>query len=68
MTANRENAHICPLCGGDNQCGNVRGAAQCWCSSETFPEGIFQLVPPDQLRKACICNCCLVAYKKGEEA
>lgn len=56
----------CPICGNDNRCGNIAGKAHgaCWCSKAFFPEEIFALVPPDQRRKACICQSCLEKFKK----
>ncbi|MBW7474752.1 cysteine-rich CWC family protein [Paenibacillus oenotherae] len=61
-----DTAGKCPICGGDNSCGNIAGKVQgaCWCSKEYFPEGIFSTVPVDQLGKACICRSCLNKFKE----
>ncbi|WP_379968169.1 cysteine-rich CWC family protein [Ectobacillus sp. sgz5001026] len=59
-------AAICPICGKGNSCGNVQGKAHgsCWCSNESFPEDIFKLVPEEKIRKSCICQECLSAFKR----
>ncbi|XEC94196.1 cysteine-rich CWC family protein [Paenibacillus tarimensis] len=54
-----KSAKHCPICKKDNQCGNIAGHPTCWCSKARFPEAIFELVPPDQRGKACICKDCL---------
>lgn len=36
----------------------------CWCNKEEFPQGIFELVPPESRRKHCICKNCLDKYKE----
>lgn len=56
-------AKKCPICNQDNQCGNELNKSTCWCASESFPEGIFSLVPEEKLRQACICKDCLEEYK-----
>nr|WP_230414655.1 cysteine-rich CWC family protein [Paenibacillus allorhizosphaerae] len=55
----------CPLCGRDNDCGNVAGKPHgtCWCSKQNFPKSIFELVKPEQLGKSCICKTCLERFK-----
>ncbi|MGO4889208.1 cysteine-rich CWC family protein [Anaerobacillus sp. MEB173] len=57
------NPKKCPLCNKDNDCGNERGEATCWCSTAFFPEGIFKLVPEKKRNKACICKECLEKYQ-----
>lgn len=54
----------CPICNQENNCGNEHDKDTCWCSLESFPEGIFALVPEEKLRKACICKSCLEDYKR----
>jgi len=58
----------CPLCGGDNRCGNLAGKPSCWCSTELFPQEIFAQVPPELLRKACICPNCLTRFKEQQQS
>ncbi|WP_416826329.1 cysteine-rich CWC family protein [Ectobacillus polymachus] len=62
-------ANCCPLCGKDNNCGNISGKPHgtCWCNDESFPKEIFEMVPPEQLRKACICKECLTKFKLHQE-
>lgn len=57
-------AKKCPICNKINHCGNELGEPTCWCSMESFPEGIFESVPNDKLNKACICRECLEKYKE----
>jgi len=54
-------ASICPICGKPNNCARVRdpNASDCWCSKQKFPKSIFDQIPDDQRRKACICRDCL---------
>ncbi|MCD8509703.1 MAG: cysteine-rich CWC family protein [Bacillus sp. (in: Bacteria)] len=52
----------CPLCGGDNRCDVLNA---CWCSKESFPEGLLDLVPEELKNKACICKKCLQQYKES---
>ncbi|GIN85878.1 hypothetical protein J6TS2_22640 [Heyndrickxia sporothermodurans] len=56
----------CPLCGNGNNCcySKDKSLGICWCSEEVFPNEIFDLVPPEQLRKTCICKSCLEQFKK----
>lgn len=58
------NPKKCPICGQDNQCGNELGKSICWCSAESFPQEIFELIPEEKLRKACICKDCLEKFVK----
>ncbi|MBP3963933.1 cysteine-rich CWC family protein [Paenibacillus lignilyticus] len=55
-------AKACPLCHKRNNC---EGNHSCWCSNEVFPEGIFELVPAEQLNQSCICMDCLNKFKRG---
>nr|WP_090977053.1 cysteine-rich CWC family protein [Paenibacillus sp. CF384] len=55
-------ANECPICRKRNNC---EGNHACWCSSEEFPEGIFELVPAEQLNKSCICMECLNKFKRS---
>ncbi|WP_083511908.1 MULTISPECIES: cysteine-rich CWC family protein [Alicyclobacillus] len=55
------NANKCPICGGDNNCGNVAGKPHgtCWCDRESFPKKIFDKIPSKGSEKTCICQNCL---------
>ncbi|MBY9081767.1 cysteine-rich CWC family protein [Paenibacillus sp. HN-1] len=56
----------CPICGERKVCGrHSQEGAECWCMSETFPPGIFELVPEELRGKACICRNCLKTYQAG---
>nr|WP_139070064.1 cysteine-rich CWC family protein [Bacillus sp. FJAT-27225] len=57
----------CPICGGENGC-TAGEKVPCWCALEEFPQGIFDLVPPESLRKDCICKSCLHKFKEELEA
>ena len=36
----------------------------CWCDTEgVFPNGIFELVPTESIRKNCICKKCVNKYR-----
>lgn len=61
-----ENKH-CPLCKKNNNCCNglEKSLGVCWCTLEQFPQAIFDLVPEEQIRKACICKSCLDSFKKS---
>ncbi|MFC4075837.1 cysteine-rich CWC family protein [Salinithrix halophila] len=58
-------AAFCPICGKDNDCGNLAGKPRgtCWCDKEVFPPEILERVSSEQ-RKACICQGCVKRYKK----
>ncbi|WP_342512152.1 cysteine-rich CWC family protein [Sporosarcina sp. FSL K6-1522] len=60
---------ICPLCSKSNNCCNGldKSLGVCWCNQEVFPAEIFEQVPPEQLRKACICKSCLEQYSEQLE-
>ena len=65
MTKNvRQNKH-CPICQQTNNCCNGldKSFGVCWCTTEVFPEAIFDLVPANKVRKACICKKCLDLFK-----
>ncbi|MCC6075219.1 cysteine-rich CWC family protein [Pseudomonas sp. GCM10022188] len=53
--------HICPLCGGANQCAPARAgtfAVDCWCKTASIsPEALAQ-VPEELVGKACLCPRC----------
>ncbi|KAB7705649.1 hypothetical protein F9802_14075 [Bacillus aerolatus] len=57
----------CPICSKSNNCCNSidKSLGICWCSQEFFPKEIFELVPPEQLRKTCICKDCLDRFKEA---
>ncbi len=47
----------CPLCEGANRCGQLEGAADCWCQSLRFdPQRLADL--PDSARGRCLCRSC----------
>lgn len=55
---------ICPICAKDNKC-EVTASEGCWCTRETFPQAIFELVEDEKRGKVCICKECLDKFKKG---
>lgn len=55
----------CPLCQLENNCG-VQANNQsngCWCALKEFPKEIFEVVPEEKMKKACICENCLEKFK-----
>lgn len=65
----QEVAARCPICKGDNKCGNLAGipAGECWCSKEAFPQVVFERIPSDLLGKACVCQACLHKLREQSE-
>ena len=60
---------VCPLCAGDNRCGRLQGAANCWCEAVTFDTRTLDRVPAVAVRKACICEPCAGGSRlQGETA
>lgn len=60
----------CPLCGNDNRCchsQDMKSLGTCWCTKEEFPKKIFDQVPPEYVRKLCICKDCVEAFKAKSE-
>lgn len=55
---------VCPICGGGNAC---EGSHDCWCGGETFPSGLFELVPEELRGKSCICRACVKRFKEEAE-
>ncbi|MBK8804540.1 MAG: cysteine-rich CWC family protein [Fibrobacteres bacterium] len=55
------NDRICPVCGKANGC--QAGDPDCWCNTESVPQGLRDLVPAHLAMKACICRACVVSYK-----
>ncbi|CAM3548093.1 cysteine-rich CWC family protein [Paenibacillus lupini] len=55
----------CPICKEENNCGNLARlpAGACWCSKETFPQAVFERIPPELAGKACVCQACLYKLK-----
>ncbi|HLR10041.1 MAG TPA: cysteine-rich CWC family protein [Sporosarcina sp.] len=56
----------CPICKQENKCGTHvnENPSVCWCAFEAFPKEIFELVPDEKIRKACICATCLATVKQ----
>jgi hypothetical protein len=53
--------HICPLCGGANQCAPAaagRFDVQCWCTTATVSAEAIARIPPELRDKACLCPRC----------
>ena len=59
--------NICPLCGGDNLCGQLPsgcGSETCWCAAGdvSFPDSLLKQIPASAKNKACICKACVMAH------
>jgi hypothetical protein len=61
-------AAACPLCGESNACGQLSGAAECWCMATKIPEAALEQIPADAKGVACICRACATkaAARSGE--
>lgn len=68
MTDAGRGPKYCPICGQENGCGIGEPRETCWCTHAYFPKGIFAKVPPDQLRKSCICKECLEKFVEENRA
>ncbi|WP_153730836.1 cysteine-rich CWC family protein [Sporosarcina obsidiansis] len=57
----KEVKDVCPICKGNNQCGNglPKEKRDCWCTNKEFPEEVFRQIPKEDLDKHCICPNCL---------
>jgi hypothetical protein len=56
--------HVCPLCGGPNECAVARSgdfATPCWCREVTFDAAVLARVPEAQRNRSCICKLCAAA-------
>jgi hypothetical protein len=67
MDQNRESyddRSKCPLCGEPNQCALAAdpAATQCWCDTVVFPAELLAKIPPEAVRKTCVCQKCLEEY------
>jgi 5-aminopentanamidase len=62
-------SEACPLCSGSNACGlKTDPAAKCWCFNEHFPQDLLERVPPEAVRRTCICAGCLKAFQRAAAA
>ncbi|MFS0724058.1 cysteine-rich CWC family protein [Paenibacillus sp. 1P07SE] len=59
----------CPLCGGDNRCGVLRGTAieDCWCYRTAVPRELREQVPEELAGKACICEACVARHRASRD-
>lgn len=60
-------AEICPLCGKNNQCGQLCSGDNkdaCWCASGEleFPESLLNRVSNAAKNRACICKACALKH------
>ncbi|MBB3113671.1 hypothetical protein FHS18_005784 [Paenibacillus phyllosphaerae] len=56
----------CPLCGKDSNCGYNQAdpaSTRCWCFHASFPPEIFEQIPAELRKKACICQTCLEQFR-----
>ena len=60
MTEQEQQARICPLCGGDNQCAMAAGrpADTCWCQGVTINPAALAKIPQASVNKHCLCPAC----------
>lgn len=53
--------HICPLCGGANQCAPAKAGSldvACWCTTAEISPQALALIPAELVNKACLCPRC----------
>ena len=53
--------HICPLCGGANQCAPAKAGTlevECWCTTASISPEALARVPAELVNKACLCPRC----------
>lgn len=62
----------CPLCGKANRCAmeveRATGAPQapCWCTRASFDPALFDRLPAQARRQACICADCAGGMRPDE--
>ena len=61
-----EDENICPRCGQPNGCQKDT-TERCWCFDIAEPEQLLQQIPWEKRGKACVCQECIVAYKKEHQ-
>ena len=62
--------HVCPLCGGPNDCAMARRGAldtPCWCSAITISADVLARVPAAQRNESCICRQCAQSALRPDE-
>lgn len=66
---NNTNKKICPICGGENDCGaaNTGEHDSCWCMTAKVPKKLLEKIPPQERGKACVCKNCVENFKSEEE-
>ncbi|NIB44518.1 cysteine-rich CWC family protein [Pseudomaricurvus alkylphenolicus] len=67
MNEPKAKASSCPLCGGDNECGNLAPTAgdadfYCWCMDESIDPAMLENLPPESRGKRCVCRACVLSY------
>lgn len=53
--------HLCPLCGGANQCAPAQAGqldVPCWCTKAVIHPQALKRIPAGLLNKACLCPRC----------
>ena len=48
----------CPLCGRENECASVSGAASCWCFEVRIGRELIERIPAPARGVACVCRAC----------
>jgi hypothetical protein len=61
--------HICPLCGGENDCAAESAEAEldCWCFRASIPAELLKRVPEPFLGVSCICRHCVEQFQKAPD-
>lgn len=61
--------HICPLCGGANQCAPAKAGTfevECWCTKASISPQALARVPAELVRKACLCPRCAAGVSPAQ--
>nr|WP_090310445.1 cysteine-rich CWC family protein [Pseudomonas linyingensis] len=63
--------HLCPLCGGANQCSPAQAGrldVECWCTMAPVSKEALARVPVHLLNKACLCPRCAAGLPPSKSA
>ncbi len=61
---------LCPLCSGENRCGQRESSTKdkpCWCMREEIPRAAIEAIDPEHRGKACICRACARRYQRPDQ-
>ncbi len=56
----------CPFCGAKNNC-MAQSETPCWCSTETIPKTMQDMIPESTRGLSCVCLACIKAYQENPD-